>query len=182
MSPHSKRPKPLADLIETCLGPTIARQGFTRADILVSWPEIVGERLADHSQPLKIEWPRRPRSEAPGEPSTLVVRVESAFALELQHLAPLILERVNGFYGWRCVGRLVLKQGPVRRARPAEPKPAEIGAEDRARIAASLDGIGEDNLRQALGRLGTAIVQEKLRGSDGQDTSSVPQSPAAPIS
>ena len=56
------------------------------------------------------------------EPATLVVRVESAFALEMQHLAPIVIERVNAHYGWRCVGRLVLKQGPVRR-RPTRPAP-----------------------------------------------------------
>ena len=53
-----------------------------------------------------------------------MIRVESAFALELQHLAPVVIERVNAYYGWRCIGKLVLKQGPVRRAekkRPAAP-------------------------------------------------------------
>jgi hypothetical protein len=36
---------------------------------------------------------------------TLTVRVEGAFALELQHLGPLVIERINRHYGWACVGR-----------------------------------------------------------------------------
>ena len=74
------------------------------------------------------------------EPATLIVRVESAFALELQHLAPLVIERVNAHYGWRCVGRLVLKQGPVPRPRPARPAPPELSPEDRVRLAEKTAG------------------------------------------
>lgn len=170
-----KRPKPLADFIEPCLGPTIAKQGFSGTDILVSWPEIVGERLAAVSQPLKLDWPRRPHRDAPAEPAALVVRVESAFALEVQHLAPVILERVNAFYGWRCAGRLVLKQGPVRR-RAAIAPPAPLGAAERERIAASLAAIGPDDLRAALERLGIAVATSEHRDPDGQDGTPMPQS------
>jgi hypothetical protein len=172
-----KRPQPLADLLETCLGPAVAKQGFSSADILVSWPDIVGERLAERSQPIKVEWPRRRDAEAPAEPSTLVVRVESAFALDLQHLAPVVVERVNAFYGWRCVGRLVLKQGPVTRPAPPVETLREPGPAERARIAGSLGGIEEDELRVALERLGTAVVAAERREPDGPGGAPVPQSP-----
>ena len=84
-----------------------------------------------------------------------MVRVESAFALEMQHLAPLIVERVNAHYGWRCIGRLVLKQGPVRRAATANRPPAvRLDEAERGRIGEAVGGIGEDGLKDALGRLG----------------------------
>src|SRR3712207_2028149 len=125
--------RPLADLLDSCLGPTLAAQGFATSDVITAWPEIVGSRLSAFTQPLKIEWKRRgpdPNPQARPEPATLVVRVESAFALEMQHLAPVVIERVNAHYGWRCVGRIVLKQGPVRRAaaaRPPAPRPSDGG-------------------------------------------------------
>ena len=154
------RPKPLADLIDACLGPALAAQGFAAADILVAWPDIVGERLARFTQPLRIEWPRgaaRDRDTRP-EPATLVVRTESAFALEMQHLAPVVVERVNAHYGWRCVGRIVLKQGPVKRATLPAPAPAVLTEEDRERVSAAVGGVDEDALRGALERLGQAVV------------------------
>ena len=156
------RPKPVADLIGPCLGRALAAQGFAAADILAAWPEIVGERLAGFTQPLRIDWPRgaaaRERDTRP-EPATLVIRVESAFALELQHLAPVIIERVNAYYGWRCVGRLVLKQGPVRRAlAPTKPSAPVLADSEREQISQALAGIPEERLRMALGRLGEAVV------------------------
>ena len=131
------RPKPLADFIDSCLGPALRAQGFAAADVITAWPEIAGERLATFSRPVRLEWPRRgrPDPDARPEPAALIVRVESAFALELQHLAPLLIERINAHYGWRCVGRLVLKQGPVPRPKPARPAPPELSSEDRARLA-----------------------------------------------
>jgi hypothetical protein len=155
------RPRPLADLLDACLAPALRAQGFASADIIAAWPEIVGPRLAAACQPIRIEWSRRGlrnRDERP-QPAMLIVRVEGAFALELQHVAPLLMERINAYYGWRCVGRIVLKQGPVRRAAPLPPiKPALLGEAERQRIAAALDGVAEDGLRTALDRLGAAVL------------------------
>ena len=118
---------------------------------------------------MSIEWPRgagaRDREARP-EPATLVVRVESAFALEMQHLAPIVIERVNAHYGWRCIGRLVLKQGPVRRAAPPPAPAPALTEHDRQRVTEAVGEVGEDALRRALDRLGQAVVgarREALR-------------------
>jgi hypothetical protein len=108
------RAKPVAEYIDRCLGPALAAQGFAASDIIAAWPEIIGERLALHTEPLRIVWPRSVRDDR-GEPATLVVRVTGAFALELQHSAPVVIERINTYFGWRCIGRLSLRQGPVPR-------------------------------------------------------------------
>ncbi len=155
------RPRPLADFLDVCLSPSLAAQGFATSDIIVAWPDIVGERLAAVTQPVKIEWKRRgagARPEARPEPATLVVRVESAFALDMQHLAPVVVERVNAHYGWRCIGRIVLKQGPVRhKTRPAPESPS-LGAAERSRIGAAVAPIADEKLKAALDRLGQAVV------------------------
>lgn len=157
------RAKPLAELIETCIGPAYAAQGFATNDIPAAWPEIVGERLARYCQPAKLEWPRRRGApeDAP-EPATLVVRVEGAFALELQHLAPVVIERVNAHYGWACVGRIVLKQGRLRRG-PLPARPAPLDEARRGEVARAVAPIEEEALRAALDRLGVAVVASERR-------------------
>ena len=155
-----RRPRPLAELIEACIGPAFARQGFASTDILAAWPDIVGARLARACQPVRLEFPRGRRGsdrEAPPEPGTLVVRVEGVMALELQHLAPVVVERINAHYGWRCVGRLALRQGPVAGARPRGRSAAPLDPARRVRVARAVAGIGEEPLRAALDRLGTAV-------------------------
>ena len=155
------RPRPLADLLDACLVPALRAQGFASADIIAAWPEIVGERLSGFTQPVKIEWRRKPAGSDPSarpDPSTLVIRVESAFAIEVQHLAPVIVERVNAHYGWRCVGKLVLKQGPVRRPEPKVQKARSLDPAERERVGKAVEPIAEEALRGALDRLGQAVI------------------------
>lgn len=160
------RPKPLADFLDSCLDRAMAAAGFAGTDVIVSWPDIVGERLASFSQPIKMDWPRRQGAagrDGRPEPAALVVRVEGAFAIEMQHMAPVIVERVNAHYGWRCVGRLVLKQGPVRRAAPDKAPEFKLDEGERRRVAGALGPIAEEPLRQALDRLGTAVLATERR-------------------
>lgn len=161
------RPRALADLVNAAINPVIAKQGFGESDVILHWRDIVGPRLGDVSEPVRMQWPVRPPGRSPDaapEPATLVVRIEGAFAIELQHVAPLVIERVNARLGWRCVGRISVRQGPVRRAAPKR-KPAPVDPE-AARVAqeAARD-IADDGLRDALARLGAAALSANRRGT-----------------
>src|SRR5208337_4216072 len=108
--------RPLADFVHTAIDPVVARQGFGQSGLILFWDAIVGERLAAISQPVKMQWPARGRDRAADNgaaTATLIIRVESGFALEMQHLAPIIIERINAHFGWRSVSRIQLKQGPL---------------------------------------------------------------------
>jgi hypothetical protein len=154
--PAKSYPRPLSDLLHKTLGAAFAKQGFASTELVTRWTEIVGADIAAHSEPEKIQWPRRFDGQ-PATPGTLCLRVEGPTALEIQHLSTVILERVNRFFGWQAVGSLRLRQAPIRRtaSRPAPcPDP-----EATARVAAGLTGIANDDLRNALARLGAAIQQ-----------------------
>ena len=155
--PRKPWSQPLADLVTPALKPAIARYGFNEADLLVFWPDIVGARLAARCEPLRLQWPRG--TATAGEPATLIVRVEGAFAIELQHQGATVIERVNAHVGWRCVGKLALRQGPLGPPRPgrfAVPPPSEAA---RARAAARTTDIADEGLRAALTRLGSRVLQ-----------------------
>ena len=154
--PGKSYPRPLADLLHKTLKDAFARQGFASSELVTRWTEIVGAEIAAHSQPEKIQWPRPPDGQTP-EPGILVLRVEGPAAIEIQHLSSVLLERVNRFFGWRAVGGLRLRQAPLtRKASAAHPMPDRAAA---ARIAAGLTEIADENLRDALARLGAAIKQ-----------------------
>ena len=153
--------RPLADLVQTAIDPALRRQGFGQSGLVLFWDDIVGERLAAISRPVKVQWPARQHgraAEGNPVPATLIVRVDTGFALELQHLAPIVIERVNAHFGWRCVSRLQLKQGPV-----AAPPFVRHGARplDKAAEAASETIVGsgmDEPLRLALTRLGARVL------------------------
>jgi len=149
--------RPLADFVGKTLDPLAQKRGFGESDIILHWAAIVGERLAAVSEPARVQWPvRGPKTppDAPIEPATLHIRVEGSFALEFQHLAPVLCERVNARLGWRCVNRISLQQGPIeRRERGPRPK-FKASAEASAQAAALTEGVADEELRAALLRLG----------------------------
>jgi hypothetical protein len=69
-----------------------------------------------------------------------------------------VIERVNAHYGWRCVGRIVLKQGPVRRAPPKRRPTITVSEAARRQVGSAVEPIAEEGLRAALGRLGEAVI------------------------
>jgi len=152
--PAKRSARPLSELLASCLSETFARQGFASAEIVTRWAEIVGAEIAQHSQPLKIQWPRGEKDT--GGVATLVLRVEGPAAIEVQHLSGVILERVNRFFGWQAVGRLALRQAPLAR-RPAKAVPRPIDPAVTAAVAARMPEAMDTDLRQALARLGAAI-------------------------
>jgi hypothetical protein len=119
------------------------------------WRDIAGADIAAHAEPIKLQWPRQVEGEPP-EPATLVLRVEGPAAIEIQHQAAVVLERINRFFGWQAIGRIAFRQAPLSRAR-AKPKVPAPDAAEAARVEASLTGIADDELRAALGRLGAAV-------------------------
>lgn len=161
MTVPPRRPRaaaPIADLVGKTVGDAFARQGFAAVEIVTHWEEIVGAELARRSEPVKLVWPRR---DDPDSVGNLQIRVEGAYALEIQHLQPVIIERVNRYFGWRCVGKLAIRQGPVvsRKKRPAqrkEPTPEEIG-----QARAAIGEFKDEALARSVARLGALI---KSRG------------------
>ena len=147
--------KPLSVLLGEVFSDAYAKQGFAARELVTRWAEIAGAEIAAHSEPLKIQWPR-PVEGQPQEPATLVLRVEGPMALEIQHAADVILQRVNRFFGWSAVGRLALRQAPLSR-RDKPPTAAAPDAAEVAKIAESLTSVEDEELRAALARLGASI-------------------------
>jgi hypothetical protein len=147
--------KPLSVLLSDVFSDAYAKQGFAARELVTRWAEIAGPEVAEHSEPLKIQWPR-PVEGQPQEPATLVLRVEGPMALEIQHASDAILQRVNRFFGWSAVGRLALRQAPLsRRGRP--PASRAPDAKSVAKVAETLSSVEDEQLRAALARLGASI-------------------------
>lgn len=150
---RSFRARGLADLMgELTKGP-LRKRGFAQREIVTRWPEIVGEMLGRHSLPERIRFARDEN-----EGATLVVRAASGFATELQHLEPAVIARINGYFGFRAVGRLSIVQAPLPQP-PRRPLASAriLTAAENAAIAGLAGRLRDPELAQALLRLGTAI-------------------------
>ncbi|HUL10298.1 MAG TPA: DciA family protein [Candidatus Acidoferrum sp.] len=132
---------------------TLGRHGLAEGGLVTDWAAIVGQTIAERSLPLRLSFTAGERREG-----TLHVRVSGALALELQHLEPQVLERINGYFGYRAVGRLKIHQGPVPTP-PAtrRPRASALSAEAEAEINGLLSTVEDDGLREALRGLGHSL-------------------------
>ncbi|MBI1179969.1 MAG: DUF721 domain-containing protein [Alphaproteobacteria bacterium] len=147
-------PRRFGDLARPLLSPALRRQGFAQHEIVTRWRDIVGALLAARSMPERLRFQGAERTGG-----TLFIRVESSFALEFQHLTPQILDRVNTYYGYRAVTKLILRQGPLpRRPAPRPDQTPELTAELRQSLAEALRGVKDGPTREALDRLGRRLL------------------------
>lgn len=137
-------------------GMAFRRFGFSHSALIARWKEVVGPVYARWSVPESL---RYPRGQAVG--GTLTVRVEGPFALQLQHVSPQLVERVNRILGHNAVAKLKLVQGEVPRppARPAPPPEQSVGAANLAPLTQqALSGVKDEGLREALQDLAAALA------------------------
>lgn len=147
--------KPLSAAVAKAARSVFKKYGTPRNELADIWPEIVGKTLADVTAPERY---------TPGtglaNNGVLTVRVAGAIALDLQHMSPQILERVNAYFGYNAVGHLKLVQGPVERKTRGRRR---FGAGGPAAVHAEVPGIvqkvNDPKLRAALESFGREIAK-----------------------
>ena len=159
---HTKRAPRVGPSVQKQVQPLLKslEQKFAAADdgsgrLKARWPEIVGETLCRLCEPVRIIKGKG------GQAGTLEIRTGGAYAPLIQHQAPTLIERINLFLGQGTVVRLRIVQGPLTltpRA-PAPPKPQPLTAADELRLQQELADVGDDKMKNALLRLGRAVVQ-----------------------
>ncbi|HTT79285.1 MAG TPA: DciA family protein [Stellaceae bacterium] len=137
-------------------GPIVARSGGGLLGRLkADWDAIAGEATAAET------WP-----EALSRAGVLRLRVASpGAALDLQHRTPLLIERIDLFFGRRVVERIALVQGPLPLGAATSPVPRKdsLSAAAAAALDARLADIADPALREALGRLGRLVIGRDAR-------------------
>ena len=141
-SPHQTRParaapptlaKPAAKLV----GKLARKFGFADPRILECWDEIVGAELARYARPLRLT--------SRGGGVLTVSVANGAAAAHLQHITPVVLERINQFSGRRAVERLKIVQGgalaPARAAKPAQPAPPQAAMTGETTVDSQLERL-----------------------------------------
>ncbi|WP_240993481.1 DUF721 domain-containing protein [Asaia bogorensis] len=142
--------------------PQVTRPAFNRKPapavrLILDWAEIVGPALATQTEPRKVS------------AGTLTIACTGPIALELQHLAPQLIERINNHCGPLRSGRdLRFDDGTqlVKKIRilqdPGIVRPATPAARPAPRPIA-IAGMKEGELQEVLSRLGGHILRRPRR-------------------
>jgi hypothetical protein len=150
-SPRSCRTRSAGELVGDVGGQSFRRFGFVQGSIVSRWAEIVGDRYAKVSSPESIRFPTGKKGGG-----VLTLLVDGAHAPLIQHLTPMIVERVNRFFGYAAINRIVFRQGkpPAPAARPERPALRPVPKE----MGEGLREIADPELRACLESLAAQIA------------------------
>jgi len=150
----------VSKLLRRITGRTMNRRGFSDSRMLENWSAIVGPQLAAMSQPVRLSRSKSVRDGKETAGGVLTVKAEGAIALEIQHLAPQIIDRLNSYYGYAAIARLNIVQGPVT-VTPSPLNPPQINDEEILALADDFDEIETPRLKRALASLALLMSRNK---------------------
>jgi hypothetical protein len=150
-APRRGRARSAGELVGDVGGMAFKKFGFVQASVVSRWKEIVGDRYGQVSLPESIRFPAGRKSGG-----TLTLLVEGAHAPLIQHLGPMIIERVNRFFGYEAVAKVVFRQGRLPAASAKQPRraPAPVPAE----LGEGLRAVSDPELRACLTSLAAHIA------------------------
>jgi len=147
--------RPIGDAASRIAAPIVARGGGgVLARLKAEWSAVAGAELAAQTWPEKL-----------GRDGALKLLVAPGFALDLQHRASLVIDRINVFFGRAAVTRLVLVQGTLPLAGPiaagagSRAPAAPPNGDDVSVLDSRLAGVDDPELRAALAGLGDLVLR-----------------------
>ena len=152
-------PRAIASLIGKSSRAALVKRGFAQADILTHWASIIGPNLANYSSPERLSYARQSNKDA-----TLRVRVAPGWAPEFQHFEPLIIERINSFFGYRAVNRMQLIQAPVQKpeVKTVLP-PIPLSEAQQNWVSAAIANVTDETLKKRLEGVATSMLGARNR-------------------
>lgn len=140
-------PRPIGALLPAVTRPAFRSRAAGAAQLMADWPAIVGPALAAVSTPRALSR------------TTLTLACAGPVALELQHLAVQLAQRINAHYGRTMVEQFRFVQAAAGQIASAAPRPRTAPAPP-----VEIPGMQEGGLRDALAALGGAVAQASKRG------------------
>jgi hypothetical protein len=139
-----KKPQPIRSILEKTVKTLEIDVPLKTYSILGAWNQIVGESVADHSQPYSIR-----------NRILFVDVTHPTWMQQLQFLKPTLLEKVNTFLGESLIQDIRFKLGKISKTIPALPK--TLWMEDEkldkptlSRIESLIQKIDDQEVRKSL--------------------------------
>jgi hypothetical protein len=148
----------LPGLTRTAFRNTLGGHGFAEAGLITEWTAVVGPDIARMGRPIQLAFPRGER-----KGGVLTIACSGAAAVELQHLKPQILDRVNTHFGYGAVSEIRFKQGEAPRRAPRSPESRKPTETETSAVADSVSSMPEGAVKDSLMRLGLAMRRNSPR-------------------
>ena len=152
-----------SSLVQARVRDASAGRGFAETRVLTHWAEIVGDAIAQTTEPVNVAYAKG------GIGATLTVLTTGAMAPMVEMQKEQIRDKVNACYGYRAIARVRITQtaptgfaeGRVAFSHAPKAAPAAPDPQVRAQAAQVSKDVASDDLRRALEALATNVLSKR---------------------
>ncbi len=95
--------RPFSSSLPKTLKKYLRKGGYNYSNIVDNWTNIVDKKISDNCYPTSVKMGKEMRN------GTLIVNVVHGKELEIEYAKKEIIDRLNSFFGYECINKIVLK-------------------------------------------------------------------------
>ena len=132
--------RPFSSSIPKTLKKHLRKGGYNYSNIVDNWTKMVSKKIADACYPITVKMGKEMRE------GTLVLNVIHGKELEVEYEKNEIMDKINSFFGYKCISNVVLKIGQDT----VKPKKNFPKIKDFSKIEDKMSKISDDTLKSSL--------------------------------
>ena len=160
--------QPLSAAIPRVSSKLFERKYIRLGRLVTGWTDIVGERIAARTQPIKLNF-RKPAKKGDIAKVTLTLAVTSADATAMQYRTGMMLERIRAVLGDNFVHEIKFVHRDTRDTPAAASGPGKnrkkrpLSEADKGLLQTSLADVADPAIKERLEKFGAALLSDTPR-------------------
>ena len=136
--------RPFSNSIPKTLKKHLKKGGYNYSNIVDNWTKMVSKKISDSSYPITVKMGKDMKD------GILVLNVIHGKELEIEYEKTNIIDKINSFFGYSCINKIVLKivQEKIETKKDGFPK-----IKDLSIIKQKLEKVSNDQLKSSLNNL-----------------------------
>ena len=133
--------RPFSSSIPKTLKKHLRKGGYNYSNIVDNWTKMVSKKISDACYPLTVKMGKEMRD------GTLVLNVVHGREMEVEYEKNEIIDKINSFFGYNCIGRITLKiiQDKINLSEKIYPKIKNI-----SKIEEKMNKVSNKELKSSL--------------------------------
>lgn len=160
-----RMPRPLSFAVDVAARKALGKDWGLYASLLEHWREIVGEIYAEKTAPVKITFPYGQTPDVKNgktrRKGSLTIRLPQGLAMEFSFHVESVKARVNTFFGYEAIEKIVLAPITASTRPPVVPQAfveRTVSSADEKALRQSVQGIENAELRETLFAFGKTLL------------------------
>ena len=133
--------RPFSSSIPKTLKKHLKKGGYNYSNIIDNWTNMVSKKISDACYPTTVKMGKEMRN------GTLVLNVIHGKELEIEYEKKEIIDKINSFFGYNCIGNIKLKitQNKIKLNEKIFPKIKNL-----SKIEEKMSRVNDSNLKSSL--------------------------------